>query len=425
VSISAISPSRSWRGIGERRTLPLPPGPGLTLVVGRNGSGKSSCAEAAEMLLTGANRRWQDRPRHWHDGWRNLHRSEACQITAELSIDGEPGPVRLLRRWANDDALEHARKIVRAPQRTDRPIEALGWDRALVAYRPFLSYNELGSMLEGRPSELHDAMSSILGLEDVDAAVKALGDAKRVRAREKRDAQDAQPLLTRLAESDDGRAVRCHAALSGRGWDLDAVDEVLLADDIDADAGGVLTTLRGLASLDCPSDEQVEKAASELRATQATVDDLAGTDADRADALARVLTAALRAHEAHGDQDCPVCGAGRLDTAWHAAATDEAARLRREASDARLAHARLRHAITTARRLAGRSPPVLVKGEQAGVDTRAAVTGLAAVPGTARWCRRHRRPPGAHPPRRCGVRRARPSQCRVGADRPRTQPLVG
>ena len=364
-----------FRGIGEHRTLPLTPGPGLTLVVGRNGSGKSSFAEAAEMLLTGANRRWQDRPRHWHDGWRNLHRSEACQITAELSIDGEPGPVRLLRRWASGDALEDAHTIVRAPQRTDRPIEALGWEQALVAYRPFLSYNELGSMLEGRPSELHDAMSSILRLEDLDDAVKALGDAKRVRAREKRDAKDAlQPLLTKLAEADDDRAVRCHASLSGRTWDLDTVDEVLLTDEIDAEAGGVLTTLRGLASLDCSSDEQVEKAATELLAAQAVVDDLAGTDADKADALARVLTAALHAHEAHGDQDCPVCGAGRLDTAWHATATDEAARLRREASDARLAYARLQQAITTARRLVGDPPPSLVEGELAGVGTLAAVT---------------------------------------------------
>src|SRR5262245_57990250 len=33
-----------FRGIGPRVALDLPPGPGLTLVVGRNGSGKSSFA---------------------------------------------------------------------------------------------------------------------------------------------------------------------------------------------------------------------------------------------------------------------------------------------------------------------------------------------------------------------------------------------
>jgi hypothetical protein len=37
-------------GIGPRSTLTLKPGPGLTLVVGRNGSGKSSFAEGLESM---------------------------------------------------------------------------------------------------------------------------------------------------------------------------------------------------------------------------------------------------------------------------------------------------------------------------------------------------------------------------------------
>ncbi|HVS65113.1 MAG TPA: ATP-binding protein [Thermoanaerobaculia bacterium] len=52
---------RGFRGIGERAVLKLPPGPGLTLVCGRNGSGKSSFAEALELLLTGDNQRWSSR----------------------------------------------------------------------------------------------------------------------------------------------------------------------------------------------------------------------------------------------------------------------------------------------------------------------------------------------------------------------------
>src|SRR6185295_9439880 len=40
-----------FRGIGRAVRLEFPPGPGLTLVVGRNGSGKSSFAEALELLL--------------------------------------------------------------------------------------------------------------------------------------------------------------------------------------------------------------------------------------------------------------------------------------------------------------------------------------------------------------------------------------
>ena len=63
-----------FRGIGKPATLDLPPGPGLTLVIGRNGSGKSSFAEALELLLTGDTFRWKEkRSKVWKEGWRNLH----------------------------------------------------------------------------------------------------------------------------------------------------------------------------------------------------------------------------------------------------------------------------------------------------------------------------------------------------------------
>ena len=51
--------------------LEVAPGPGLTLVVGRNGSGKSSFAEGLEVLLTGDSLRWKERAAVWRDGWRN------------------------------------------------------------------------------------------------------------------------------------------------------------------------------------------------------------------------------------------------------------------------------------------------------------------------------------------------------------------
>ena len=71
-----------FRGIGPRRTLEINPGPGLTLVIGRNGSGKSSFAEAAEILLTGTNSRWAHRSKIWQEGWRNLHHPERTTVAA-------------------------------------------------------------------------------------------------------------------------------------------------------------------------------------------------------------------------------------------------------------------------------------------------------------------------------------------------------
>jgi len=50
---------RAFRGIGPQRSLELVPAPGLTVVCGRNGSGKSSFAEALEVLLTGTSVRWE------------------------------------------------------------------------------------------------------------------------------------------------------------------------------------------------------------------------------------------------------------------------------------------------------------------------------------------------------------------------------
>ncbi|HWS37029.1 MAG TPA: AAA family ATPase [Actinoplanes sp.] len=69
-----------FRGVGPAVTLELKPRPGLTLVIGRNGSGKSSFAEAAELALTNDSMRWSQRPVVFREGWRNLHHDGDTEI---------------------------------------------------------------------------------------------------------------------------------------------------------------------------------------------------------------------------------------------------------------------------------------------------------------------------------------------------------
>ncbi len=76
-----------FRGIGPATTLPLQPGPGLTLVVGRNGYGKSSFAEG--VLLTGTSLRWEGRTKAWKLGWRNLHQAQTASVSADLLVAGD------------------------------------------------------------------------------------------------------------------------------------------------------------------------------------------------------------------------------------------------------------------------------------------------------------------------------------------------
>ena len=63
-------------------------------------------------------------------------------------------------------------------------------------------------MLQGRPSDLYDAMSAILGLEPLEDSTKWLGEARRKRTGQLREARQA--LVSLL--SDLSRSVHC------RGW---------------------------------------------------------------------------------------------------------------------------------------------------------------------------------------------------------------
>ncbi|MEU7725170.1 ATP-binding protein [Streptomyces sp. NPDC040724] len=358
-SISAAG----WRGIGPAATLDLEPGPGLTIVTGRNGSGKSSFAEAAEMVLTGDNFRWQDRTQIWKQGWRNLHDHTAPQVSVQLCLDGEGDgdgdrdgagsgdPLTVRRTW-HGDGLEDSRTVLQRPGGPEQDPRELIDAEDLSLYRPFLSYSELGAMINGRMTTLHDALAQILGLDLLSAA----DNEARARAKKLTDTVAGAGDLIRavtaeLSESDDPRAAEAVAALGGRRPDLDRLRE-LLGGQVATD-GAELARLRRLASLEGPDPRAVAGAVARLREAAAVAEDARFTTAEDARQLIELLERAQDHRRRHPQSaDCPVCGAeDRLDEGWSVRAREQVERLRREAAEAQTARTGLDAAARAVRDL--------------------------------------------------------------------------
>ena len=132
-----------FRGVGPQADLEVVPGPGLTLVVGANGTGKSSFAEGLEFLLTGENSRWEGKAKEWSQGWRNLHSEAAPLLQANFAVEGVAGPAVVSRLWRPEatELDDHATETDIAGER-GAGLATLGWETALETHRPFLSYSQ-------------------------------------------------------------------------------------------------------------------------------------------------------------------------------------------------------------------------------------------------------------------------------------------
>lgn len=363
---------QGFRGIGPKQTLTFTPGPGLTIVIGRNGSGKSSFAEALEVLFTGDSKRWSDRSKIWKEGWRNLHQTSPAGVEAEVLLEGQ-GPAKVVCTWDDGAALEAQKVFVQPKGKPKTSLQALGWKEALVSYRPFLSYNELGSMLDEGPSKLYDALSLVLGLEDLVTAQTALAKS-RLDRQQVLDAADqgrkAQvELLKALLEKEaDERASVCLGALTSKSWGLDAVEAVLASGAVPP-ADQDISILTRTASLDTGDSERVGSAVAALRDADLQLKAAAGSDGETSRQLAILLEAALEFHAGHGDRDCPVCGkkAG-LSSTWAELTRKEIKRLRGIASTSEQAHRAAEVAVQKARELLTSPPRVLTQLSELGLE---------------------------------------------------------
>ncbi|MFG2054267.1 AAA family ATPase [Micromonospora sp. NPDC048930] len=364
-----------FRGVGPERTLAVEPGPGLTVVVGRNGSGKSSFAEAIELALTGDSARRADRD----TGWRNLHAGDPCRIAVELRVDGMATPTRVVRSWPSDTAPGAAEVTVTSAHGSHPDLAELGLARPLALYRPFLTA-ELGRPAAGTPRQLVDAILGLGAITDADRRLTAA--AHRIDAAIEEVRGQRATLADTLDGIDDDRARRAVALLHAPGAaDLAALTAILDEPSEPSTDEAVLLSRR-LAAMRLPDADEVTRLATQLREAAA---EARRHDAGRSRASLRsaeLLRLAIEHHDDRGSGPCPVCGTGDLDGDWRSHAAASLAELRDRTLAAQTAAARLAALLKRAHYLI--EDLTAPDGHTAGVpvdELRAAAAALRLAPG--------------------------------------------
>ncbi len=374
---------RGFRGVGPSSTLAVEPGPGLTLVVGRNGSGKSSFAEGIEIALTGRNERLTGKTADWQKQWRNIHDGTSAEVTVEFQVDGDRRPLTVRRSWTGKNIDDAVSAVAWKGDGQSGPPE-LGWGTALEQYRPFLSYDDLGKV-SAKPSVGFDLLLGVLGLEAITGAQDLLTAARGELSKTVSEPQERLPaLLKDLSGIDDDRARRVTRALTSDPPDIADVRDTLAETPGPGGGDSLRTVLTRLASLPVPDAEMVSTAAGELGAAATAVQGFKGTDTEEAARLADLLNAALTYHASHGDGPCPVCGQGTLDAGWQQRTADEIGNLRRRAAEAVAARDWLAAALTRARELILPVPAALAGASPDGIDTSQAASAWHDWAGLAR-----------------------------------------
>ncbi len=254
-----------FRGVGPPATLDVPLGPGLTLVIGRNGSGQEQLCRGARdpadrvQLALGASleglarRLAQPASPRTRVGRRDL-RGRGQSPRSRSSGRGPHGA-------ASTTADSKSAPRTAESSRSRRP----GLDGALEMYRPFLSYNELGAMFDG-PSELHDRLMAILGLGEFDVLARdATGQAPRARAlgQGRQGATGAARWRGSSESTTRARRASPPRCESGRGTSTRSMRSSVATEEASDTAG--LALLRALGGLAPPSVDEVLDLAESLR----------------------------------------------------------------------------------------------------------------------------------------------------------------
>ena len=338
-----------FRGIAAGDALKFHPGPGLTLVTGRNGTGKSSYVEALEIALSGDSFRWKTRQhRDWVAGWSNVHHpaGSPIRVRATLARDGASSLV-VTRTWSDATADVHASKVALS----DGAFAESGLSQAMETTPPILSYSELGKLADARPIDLYRPLYNLLGLERLNTGLTALGAAHGT---SDKIAKAWRAETTRLTNDLDGlgdaRAVQAHAALTSKPLDLATLEELALETSDPQES--LVRTLTSLSTLRAPTAETVETTVRKLTEALQAAAETQTTTAHRAHRWAQVLEAAIAAQPT-SEEACIVCGtADVFDADWSTTARANLEQMREEARIARDADRALKAARRAVRQLA-------------------------------------------------------------------------
>lgn len=304
-----------FRGIGAEATVEIPPYPGITIVSGRNGSGKSSFAEALEYALTGQSYRWKNKAKLWSDTWRNLHCPAPCNVQVDFTI--EDGPATSIGAdWGPEAQLGDANHwSQRTGEKRQSGVDALGWSTAIEIYRPILSYDEIGGLLEQEPSKLYDALAKLLALDEIQDAETRLNALHSERKAPRTHANAGLRQLKQLVgDSEDDRADNLGKLLRKRPPDIDVISTYATSrGDIESPLG----RLQAIAAIEPCDTGRATAIATELRGALDEVRKLADQAIITAERRSKVLREALDFRTvAASDVECPVCGQGVLNGEW-------------------------------------------------------------------------------------------------------------
>ncbi len=298
-----------FRGIGREAKLPLNPGVGLTVVVGANGSGKSSFAEAVERLLRGSIARSEKAAADELLNWRNLHHKGNARVRVVLQGTVDKTETTLTHRWAETDDIGAGTTMVVRKGVTPEYWSPSTIADAMDSFPPLLPYERLGAAIRGKQFELFDAFNPLLGLGEMERIERVLAG--------KLSAADA------LAKTADAAAKSAHqvAAQSGLAEVLQLLDEIdasvrspsdtaalLASDGIDEDQAA----LREIASL---RDFDEAAATAEMVRIESLDRELAERmtpEFERAEQLAALLEASIAFHQRGSEEPCPVCLSGTV-----------------------------------------------------------------------------------------------------------------